>query len=138
MLQEACDRLLAEAERKRDETIAAAEEDFRRVVEAVALIRTLDKRGPERLSHGRLSSVIQAAIGELEGPFTVRDVEARIQYLAPDVAERVSIASISTTLRRMVGRQLHLAEPGSATRPSKYTNMEGLEPRCRAEAPNPV
>ena len=122
MLQEACERVLAEAQRKRDEAIAAAEEEYQRVVEGVALIRALDKPGPVRLSHGRLSSVIQAAVDELDGePFTVRDVEARLQDLAPDVAERVSIASISTTLRRMVnGRRLHLAEPGNSTRPSRY------------------
>jgi hypothetical protein len=122
LLNEACERLLAEAERKRDEAIAAAEDEYRRVVEAVALIRSLDQRprSERRLSHGRLSSAVLAAIDELDEPFTVRDVEARIQRLAPDVAGRVSSATISTTLRRLIGRQLHLAEPGNATRPSRY------------------
>jgi len=91
------------------------------VVEGVALIQALDRPGTVRLSHGRLSSVVQAAVDEIEEPFTVRDVEARLQDLAPDVAERASIASISTTLRRMVsGGRIHLSEPGNATRPSLY------------------
>jgi hypothetical protein len=123
LLQEACERLLAEAEQRRNEAITAAEEEYQRMVEAVALIQAeLTRRsGPERrLSHGKLSSVVLNAIDELDEPFTVRDVEARLQDLAPEVAERVSIASLSTTLRRLVGRRLDLAEPGSATRPSKY------------------
>lgn len=121
MLQEACERVLAEARRRRDEAVAAAEEQYQRVVEGVALIQALDRPGTVRLSHGRLSSVVQAAVDEIEEPFTVRDVEARLQDLAPDVAERASIASISTTLRRMVsGGRIHLSEPGNATRPSLY------------------
>ena len=125
MLQEACDRVLAEAQRKRDEAIATAEQEYQRVVEGVALIRALDRPGPVRLTHGRLSSMVQAAVDELDGePFTVRDIESKLQDLAPGVAGRVSIASISTTLRRMsVGGRLHLAEPGSATRPSMYRRV---------------
>lgn len=122
MVQEAWETLLAEAEQTRSAAIAAAEEEYRRVVEAVALLRTLRRaKGPERLSHGRLLAVVKAAIDELDGSFTVRDVETRLQDLAPDVAGRVASASISTTLRRLVDkRRLDLAEPGSSTRPAKY------------------
>lgn len=138
MLEKACKRLLEEAERVRDETIAAAEEEYQRAVQAVALLQALEKPGPKRLSHGRLLAVVQKAIDGLDEPFTVRDIADRLQELAPDVAERVSIASISTTLRRMVGGRLRLAEQGSATRPSmyrkaSYEERRGLEPRRHSE-----
>jgi phage I-like protein len=58
MLEEACERLLAEAGRRRDETIASAEEEYRRAVEAVALIRALDRPGrnaASEVSEGELN-----------------------------------------------------------------------------------
>jgi hypothetical protein len=69
--------------------------------------------------------VVLEAVEQLDGSFTVRDVEERIQELAPDLAERVSLASISTTLRRLVGKSVCLAERGNAVRPSLYQRLDG-------------
>jgi hypothetical protein len=124
--EEACEKLLAQAEQRRLQAIAAAESDYRMAVQTVKLLRSL--RGPStsnRLGHGKLSSMVLAAVQQVNsGAFTVRDIEARLQELAPEVAQRTSLASISTTLRRLVGTSLRLAEVGNGTRPSRYQRVE--------------
>jgi hypothetical protein len=119
--EEACERLLSKAEARRRQVIAEAEEEYRQVVEAVRVLRSFG--AADRLAHGRLSSVVLAAIEQIEGPFSVRDVEARLREQAPEVAEKVSLASLSTTLRRLRGRRLHLTEPGNGTKPAIYQRI---------------
>lgn len=125
MFDEACEKLLNQAELRRRQAIAAAEADYRMAVQAVKLIRSM--RGTstsDRLAHGKLSAMVLAAVQQIDDGFTVRDIEARLQKLAPEVAQRTSLASISTTLRRLVGTRLRLEEAGNGTRPSRYQRVE--------------
>lgn len=125
MFDEACEQLLDQAELRRRQAIAAAEADYRMAVQAVKLIRSM--RGTstsDRLAHGKLSAMVLAAVQQIDDGFTVRDIEARLQELAPDVAQRASLASISTTLRRLVGTRIRLEEAGNGTRPSRYQRLE--------------
>lgn len=125
MLKQTCDMLLAQAELKRQEAIAAAEEEYQKAVEAVRVLLEMSGAA-KRLAHGTLSGAVLEAVEQLDGAFTVRDVEERIRELAPEVAERASIASISTTLRRLAEKQrIYLAEPGTGVRPALYHRLEG-------------
>jgi len=124
MFEEAWEKLLVQAETKKRRAIAAAEAEYQQVVEAVRLVRGLSESGRSRVAHGRLSSLVLAAVEQIEGGFTVRDVEARLHVLSPEIAERTSIASISTTLRRLVGRKIQVAEPGNSTTPSRYRRVD--------------
>lgn len=123
MFDEACEELLIQAGLRRAQAIAAAEADYRLAVQSVRLFRKL--RGMPasgRVVHGKLSSAVLAAVEEMNGDeFTVRDISER---LAPEIAERTSPASISTTLRRLVGKKVRLAEAGNGTRPSRYQRLD--------------
>jgi hypothetical protein len=114
---EVADQRRQEAIREADAIRDAAERDYRDLCDAIEELRRLTASG-QRLQYGKLQESILEVAARLAHPFTSREVAERL----PDgIADSTSLASISTTLRRLAERgTFRVVKQGNGARPTLY------------------
>jgi len=111
---------------------ADAQAEYRRKLEAIETVWKMSggqngvtANSPQfaRVGKGTLQEAVRAALPNIGGEFTLRNVYNQIVLDDPLLAERIKdrLPSISSALKRMADdHELVLVEAGSGKRPSKY------------------
>jgi len=112
-------------EREYRKLSAQIEQRYREDIAALDRIWQLAKpsaNGTSRAVKGTRGVVqdgVRAAIGEINGKFTLRDVEHWIRANKPDLHDTAR-TTISGTLKRLVGKEIEVLEAGKGKRATVY------------------
>jgi hypothetical protein len=75
-----------------------------------------------RKSKGAVPQAVRNALQKITGEFSVRDIEQQIKV--DDPASNFKRASISSTLKRLVGEEIIMTNEGKGKRGSKYRRKQ--------------
>ena len=108
---------------------ATIEAEYRKKLDALDLIYSMAGRNGTSANaqpaKGELARAVIDAILQTRGDFTVRDIEGTLKVTNPNL--QAKRASLSNTLKRLVGNEIELVEQGSGKRASRY-RRRGKQP----------
>lgn len=103
------------------------EAEYHKKIEALDLVFKMSSNGVagngtsgQVFGKGTLLKAVRQALEGLRVDFTLKDVEERIRANNPSFAATIKRASLSSTLKRLVGQEIEVVELGKGKRASTY------------------
>ena len=104
------------------------EKDYHERLRALQIVYDMSKKmnaegaeDDEATGRGPLTAAVRAVLPEMEGDFTLQDVEGLLRRLQPAAATGLKSASLSSVLTRLADKEeLKVITPGKGRTPTVY------------------